>query len=43
LGKTINPSRVAPHPLTCIELSFLFLKAYISSNHFDSNSNLNYE
>jgi hypothetical protein len=31
------------YPLTRIGLTFCFLKYFINSNHFDPNSNLNYE
>jgi hypothetical protein len=32
-----------PLPLNSDRVNFLFLKSFINSNHFDPNSNLNYE
>jgi hypothetical protein len=36
-------SRVRPLPLNPDRVNFQFLKSFINSNHFDPNSNLNYE
>jgi hypothetical protein len=39
----VRLGRVRPLPLDLDRINFLFLKSFINSNHFDLNSNLNYE